>query len=200
MKRLLFLLMALSLSTMVTAEPTKFIFFGGWDEYFKGTEGAENSELNAWGVVNFGDIDYGFSIDSALSKGGKSIIDPRYEWKTEYDGGTYHDSFFDIYFDIHFTNYTDIDPIPEEPGDPIYPKFKFSGQGTGTDDDGLLYRITFQAEGTISGYLMENDVKVGNWGFIENGSGEISLVPAPGALLLGSLGVGLVGVIRRRLA
>jgi hypothetical protein len=189
MKRLLFLLMTLSLTTIVTAGPVGFTIYPSlWTESFTGgAEGAAGNLLSANGAVTF-DIDpintYDFWISNAENQGAKPYSDPYniYDYVTEYNDAQYIDSFFDVWFEIDFTNYTDVDTG----------KFLISGKGH--DTEGLGYSIAFQGDGVI----IFSDF-TGNAGFIE-GSGTIACVPAPGALLLGSLGVALVGAIRRRLA
>jgi hypothetical protein len=187
MKKLLFLLMALSLSAVVQGGPCySYELNGLWKEVFLGgAAGAPGNILSADGAITFtGDINtYQFQILNATNQGGQPYNDPQgmYEFVTEYDNGKYWDSFFNVWFDIDLTNYTDID------------SGTFMVTGGGKDVGGQGYSITFQG----GGFIIPND-PIGNGGFIE-GTGTIC-VPAPGALLLGSLGVALVGVIRRRLA
>jgi hypothetical protein len=188
MKKLLFLLVGLSLSAVVQGAPSySFELNGFWNEAFLGGgPGAPGNILSADGPITFtGDINtYQFQILNATNQGAQPYNDPQgmYEFVTEYDNGRYFDSFFDIWFDIDLTNYTDID------------NGIFMVTGEGTAEGGQGYSITFKG----GGFIVISDT-TGNAGFIE-GTGSIACVPAPGALLLGSLGVALIGAIRRRLA
>ena len=186
MKKILFLLMAVSLSAVVQGGPCySYELNGFWQEVFLGgAAGAPGNILSADGPITFtGDINtYQFQILNATNQGGQSFNDPQgmYEFVTEYDNGRFFDSFFDIWFDINLTNYTDID------------SGTFMVTGDGTDEGGQGYSIKFQG----GGFIVASE-PTWNGGWIE-GTGTIC-VPAPGALLLGSMGVALVGAIRRRL-
>ena len=67
--------------------------------------------------------------------------------------------------------------------------FSFSGQGTVAGKPG--YCVEFGGFGSFDQNFGQSGTMMGT---------GLVCVPAPGALLLGSLGVALVGVIRRRLA
>jgi hypothetical protein len=213
--RKLILLTILLAVPLVGASPTDFSFLGTWNEIFKNGEGLPGNILSASVSIDSAPL---VSISDAISTGAKLPSDPlfaQYEWitneglagmfmggaeydyVTKYEDGQYYDSFFDVWFTIDFFNYTDMNFYADK-SDPDYPKyypgFAIYGSGSGTAQlTGKQYSIELFGMGGVSEYTVDG---INGWIW---GDGTIS-VPAPGALVLGALGVGLVGMIRRRLA
>jgi hypothetical protein len=183
MKTICIFLLGISLATYTFAGPCyTFSIFGLWDQSEGNTGGTTTYIFNSGGDLSiFGDDEhqYGFEFNGGTSQGPQSYDDPQYDQIAQFVGGRFHDTFTNVDFIVNFTQYIDSDANI----------FKAIGQGVGDNVNG--YSIRFSWDGIIS--------DEGYWGFIQGDNGTIC-VPAPGALLLGSLGVALVGVIRRRLA
>jgi hypothetical protein len=195
---------------LVGAAPTEFSFSGGWAETYvvENGQGRLGNTLNATGSENFNNIVTPFAITNAKSQGALLPTDsllinniwitetelakiwiPEPDYVTQYVGGQYFNSFFDVWFDIDFVNYTDLQGSTDGNGNPV-PTFVIYGHGI---DQTGKYTIDIFGMGYI-----DESLTTGNSGPIF-GNGTIT-VPVPGALLLVSLGAGLVGMIRRRMA
>jgi hypothetical protein len=192
MKRLLFLLMALSLAATASAGPGYgFMFGANWTEEFTGVDPGPGKSGNIFKIedqpVTFYDFLDSTTFDlTAINQGPGPDTNPDPmigNFITPYSGQMHFDSFFDVWFDVEIINDTTVD-FGTGSG-----TFSFTGQGTVAGKPG--YCVEFEGFGSFEQNFGQSGTMMGT---------GLVCVPAPGALLLGSLGVALVGAIRRRLA